>query len=82
MCWVSSPLSTLLRFSKASNERNHLPHGSEEEASEEEIQAYLGVGEEEGIIEEDESELIQSALEFGDRLVREIMTPRNGNRVY
>ena len=76
LCWVSSPLSTLLRISKASNERNHLPNGSEEEASEEEIQAYLGVGEEEGIIEEDESELIQSALEFGDRLVREIMTPR------
>jgi CBS domain containing-hemolysin-like protein len=48
----------------------------DEEASEEEIQAYLGVGEEEGIIEEDESELIQSALEFGDTLVREIMTPR------
>lgn len=76
LCWVSSPLTTLLRVSKASNERNHVPNGPEEEASEEEIQAYLGVGEEEGIIEEDESELIQSALEFGDRLVREIMTPR------
>ena len=34
------------------------------------------MGEEEGI-EEDESELIQSALEFGNTLVREIMTPRS-----
>jgi len=50
---------------------------TEEETTEEEIQAYLGVGEEEGIFESSESELIQSALEFGSTLVREIMTPRN-----
>ena len=50
---------------------------AEEEATEEEIQAYIGVGEEEGIFEEEESELIQSALEFGNTLVREIMTPRS-----
>ena len=76
LCWVSSPLIILLRASKASRDNNHVATGPEEEASEEEIQAYLGVGEEEGIIEEEESRLIQSALEFGDRLVREIMTPR------
>ena len=78
LCWLSSPLTSLLKASKASKDKNHTAIGpaAEEEASEEEIQAYLGVGEEEGIIEEDESELIQSALEFGDRLVREIMTPR------
>ncbi len=49
----------------------------EDEATDEEIQAYLGVGEEEGIFESEESELIQSALEFGNTLVREIMTPRS-----
>lgn len=76
LCWLSAPLIILLRASKASRENNHVAAGPEEEASEEEIQAYLGVGEEEGIIEEEESRLIQSALEFGDRLVREIMTPR------
>ena len=48
----------------------------EEEATEEEIEAYIGVGEEEGIFEEEESDLIQSALEFGSTLVKEIMTPR------
>ncbi|MFQ5929677.1 MAG: hemolysin family protein, partial [Acidobacteriota bacterium] len=74
--WVSSPVVVLLRASKASKEKNNLQIAPEEEASEEEIQAYLGVGEEEGIFEEDESELIQSALEFGDTLAREIMTPR------
>ena len=74
--WISSPLTMLLRASKASQLKNQVRVDVDEEASEEEIQAFLGVGEEEGIIEEDESELIQSALEFGDTLVREIMTPR------
>ena len=74
--WVSSPLTILLRVFEASQLKNQLNEDVEEDASEEEIQAYLGVGAEEGIIEEDESELIQSALEFGDTLVREIMTPR------
>jgi len=48
-----------------------------EETSEEQIQAYLDVGEEAGILEEHETELIQSALEFKGTLVREIMTPRS-----
>ena len=74
--WVSSPLTILLRAFEAAQLKNQLNEDVEEDASEEEIQAYLGVGAEEGIIEEDESELIQSALEFGDTLVREIMTPR------
>jgi putative hemolysin len=74
--WVSLPLTILLRAFEASQLKNQLNEDVEEDASEEEIQAYLGVGAEEGIIEEDESELIQSALEFGDTLVREIMTPR------
>ncbi len=46
------------------------------EATEEEIQAYLDIGEDEGIIEEEDSKLIQSVVEFGDTLVREVMTPR------
>ena len=34
------------------------------------------MGEAEGIIEEEERELIQSAIEFGDTRVGEVMTPR------
>jgi CBS domain containing-hemolysin-like protein len=49
----------------------------EEDASEEEFQAYLGVGEEEGIFDGTEGQLLQSALEFRSTLVREIMTPRD-----
>ncbi|MEE2823033.1 MAG: hemolysin family protein [Acidobacteriota bacterium] len=73
--WMSMPLIGFLRIFKSSQLKSQM--GVDEEAGEEEIQAYLGVGEEEGIIEEDESELIQSALQFSDTLVRGIMTPRN-----
>ena len=57
---------------------------SEEEVAEEdqqteddsELQAFLDVGEEEGIIEEEEGEMIQSIIRFSDRTVVEVMTPR------
>ena len=48
----------------------------EEETSESELQALIDVGEEEGIIEENEGEMIQSIIRFSDRTVGEVMTPR------
>jgi CBS domain containing-hemolysin-like protein len=44
--------------------------------SEEEIRSMAEVGHEEGVIEEDEKELIHSVFEFGDTIVREVMVPR------
>ena len=44
--------------------------------TEEELKIVTELGEEEGTIQEDESEMIQSVLEFDDKMVREIMTPR------
>ena len=46
------------------------------EASEEEIETFIDEATEEGIIEEHEGELLKSVVEFGDTVVREIMTPR------
>lgn len=43
---------------------------------EEDIQALLEVGEAEGIIEEEEREMIESMVEFAETRVGEIMTPR------
>jgi len=43
---------------------------------EEEIRTIVDAGEEEGIIEEEEKEMIYSIFEFGDTLTREIMVPR------
>ena len=76
LCWMSAPLRIPSKVSRHSRERRQSNGVGGDETGEEEIQAYLEVGEEEGIIEGEESELIQSALEFGDTLAREIMTPR------
>jgi CBS domain containing-hemolysin-like protein len=38
--------------------------------------AYLDAGEQEGLIERDERQLLQSVVDFGDTLVHEVMTPR------
>lgn len=48
----------------------------EDETSEEEIQAFIDAGQEEGILEHDEGEMIQSIVHFGDKVAREVMTPR------
>ncbi len=40
------------------------------------VDALIEAGEEEGILEESDRDLIRSAVEFGDKVVREVMTPR------
>lgn len=44
--------------------------------TEEELSSIIETVEEEGVIDEDKSELLQSALDFRDTTVEEIMTPR------
>ncbi len=48
----------------------------DEEDKEDEERAFIDVATEEGIIEEGEKELIKGVLDFGDTIVREVMTPR------
>jgi putative hemolysin len=48
----------------------------EEDNGDSDIQALIDVGEEEGILEEEQGELIHSIIEFGDTRVNEVMTPR------
>ncbi len=51
--------------------------GAEEPATPaENIEALIEAGAEEGLIEEEDRKLIQSVVEFGDKVVREVMTPR------
>jgi putative hemolysin len=42
----------------------------------ENLQEFIEVGQQDGLIEKGEAELVQSVVEFGDKLVREVMTPR------
>jgi len=52
------------------------PVKEEVKTSEEEIQAFIDAGKEEGILERAEGEMIQSIVHFGDKVAREVMTPR------
>src|SRR5262249_13801479 len=59
--------------------KEQLPEAQDEEEDDDnggDIQALIDVGEAEGIIEEEEGELIHSIIEFGDKRVGEVMTPR------
>jgi putative hemolysin len=57
-----------------------LLHVSEEEvaapAEEPSIEAFVDAATEEGIIEQDEARLIEQVVEFGEKRVRDVMTPR------
>lgn len=44
--------------------------------SESELKALARIGEEEGILKPEEGEMIQNLINLGDRMIREIMTPR------
>jgi putative hemolysin len=44
--------------------------------TEEELRLLVNVGEEEGVLEEEETEMIRSIFEFADTTVREVMIPR------
>src|SRR6266849_9671212 len=53
------------------------PHEAEApEHPSEAVDALIEAGREEGILEESDRQLIQSVVEFGDKTVREVMTPR------
>ena len=47
-----------------------------EEVDEHEVQAFIGAGEDAGILEREDAELVASIVELSDTVAREIMTPR------
>jgi putative hemolysin len=61
---------SLARISEQEVER------TEEQRTEEGIGALVEVAEEEGIIEPEQGDLIEQVVEFSDKRVREVMTPR------
>ena len=52
------------------------PADDEPNTPAENIEALISAGTEEGLIEEDDRKLIQQVVAFGDKIVREVMTPR------
>ena len=52
------------------------PASAADEASEEEIEAFIDVGTREGILEPEERDLVRGIVDFGDTQVKSVMTPR------
>ncbi|HEV3332063.1 MAG TPA: hemolysin family protein [Bryobacteraceae bacterium] len=77
MALVVRPFEALLSFFESLIELGDSASAAEEEPTPaENIEALISAGTEEGLIEEEDRKLIQSVVEFGDKVVREVMTPR------
>ena len=76
MALMMRPLTWALNFLQSVFDLGDHPQADEAPTPEEHIDALIAAGEEEGIIEKGDRELIQSVVAFGDTTVREVMTPR------
>ena len=76
LAWLVRPAVWALEFLQSVFELSGPPQSNESPRPEEHIEALILAGEEEGIIEKGDRELIQSVVAFGDKTVREVMTPR------
>jgi CBS domain containing-hemolysin-like protein len=76
LIYLCMPLTLVLGFlqSVVSLTREHADE--EPEHPSEAVDALIEAGQDEGILEESDRELIHSVIEFGDKMVREVMTPR------
>ncbi|MGD0893515.1 MAG: hemolysin family protein [Terracidiphilus sp.] len=75
LLWLMTPITVFVRFFFSVAALAEEPASPEEETAVD-VEALLEAGEEEGILEENDIDLVRSAVEFGDKLVREVMTPR------
>lgn len=66
MAWISD---SIMRIGGAEGEHRHF-------VTAEEIRAAADLGEEEGTVEPDEGEMLESVMELGERTVKDIMIPR------
>lgn len=73
---VARPAEAALSFFQSLIELADDKSEDEESTAAENIDALITAGAEEGLIEEDDRKLIQSVVEFGDTVVREVMTAR------
>jgi len=75
LLWLVTPITVFIRFFFSVAALAEEPADPEEESAVN-VDALIEAGEEEGILEQSDRELVRSAVEFGDKLVREVMTPR------
>jgi CBS domain containing-hemolysin-like protein len=74
---IVRPVVALLGLLQSLSQLSQNDQKAEEEPTAvENIDALIDAGAEEGILEEEDRKLIQSVVAFGDKTVREVMTPR------
>ena len=77
LVYLALPLTFLILISTT---MSRLLESTEQEPEpptpQENLQEFIEVGRQDGLIEKGEAELVQSVVEFGEKLVREVMTPR------
>ncbi len=71
-----APLSWAVRLTSEALGRLLGVEGQVRYVTEEEIKTLVDAGQEEGVIEDEEKEMIYSIFQFGDTSVREVMVPR------
>ncbi len=77
MVWLVLPITLFMQFVLSIAALAEPPAKEDADTTAAEaVEALIEAGEEEGIIEESDRELVRSAVEFGDKVVREVMTPR------
>ena len=75
---ITGPFVKFLTFStNVVSKLFGVSESEEETVTEEEIRMMVDAGEEKGTIEKNESEMINNVFEFNDKVVSEIMVPRN-----
>jgi CBS domain containing-hemolysin-like protein len=75
--WLVWPIRVFLEGAESlARIAEHEPERTEEQRTEEAIEALVEQAEEEGIIEPEQGDLIEQVVEFSDKRVREVMTPR------
>ncbi len=76
LIYLVFPITLVIAFCTSVAALAHEQAEPEPESPQEAVDALIEAGQEEGILEESDRELIQSVVEFGDKTVREVMTPR------
>ncbi|HEU4875799.1 MAG TPA: hemolysin family protein [Pyrinomonadaceae bacterium] len=76
MAFIADPFQRLFDRSRRKDQIAEDGEEEEEEDDSGNLQALIDLGEAEGILEEEEGELIHSIIDFGDTRVSEVMAPR------
>lgn len=76
LIYATMPLTLVLGFLQSVVSLTRERADEQPEHPSEAVDALIEAGQDEGILEESDRELIHSVIEFGDKMVREVMKPR------